>query len=61
MKTDVTGTHIIGAATPAIQPSKSQGNSLAFLDADNHWIHLDKETIVKLYNVASNTANEFHV
>jgi hypothetical protein len=54
MKTDITGTHVQGALR--IEPSKSQNNSLAFLDNDNHWIHIDIDTINSLYRTANTNA-----
>ena len=53
MKTDVTGSQIKGAPQPAIQPSKSQTNSLAFIDSDNHWVHIDRKLVESLYRFAA--------
>jgi hypothetical protein len=56
MKIDATGTHIKGAVITSVQPSQSQPNSWAFLDVDNHWVHIDAGTIQNLYRTLSNTA-----
>ena len=54
MRIDATGTHIKSAANAVIQHSQSQPNSLAFLDEDGHWVHIDASTIQNLYSSLAN-------
>jgi hypothetical protein len=53
MLTNSTGCHINTPKNLVIQPSKSQVSSLAFMDADGLWVHLDVNAINQLYKTAS--------
>lgn len=58
MKIDNTGIHITSDdKTMIVEPSLSQNNALAFMDEDGTWIHMDKNTIIKLYQYMTKHSN----